>query len=103
MSTRAIYVDVDDTLIRSVGSKRIPLPTVVAAVRALHAQGVQFYLWSSGGADYARRAAVELDLEDCFQAFLPKPQAYIDDQSVQDWRYCQHVLPANVAALTAPS
>jgi len=95
MSTRVIYVDVDDTLIRSAGTKRIPLPGVVAAVRELYDQGVELYLWSSGGAEYAKRAAGEVGLEQCFVAFLPKPHRYIDDQAVHEWRYCQPVLPAN--------
>ncbi|QTD45928.1 hydrolase [Ottowia testudinis] len=97
MKPRTIYIDVDDTLVRSVGAKRVPMPGVVAAVRALHAQGALLYLWSSGGADYARQSAAELALSDCFIAFLPKPDSYIDDQSVDEWRYCRHVLPSNAA------
>jgi hypothetical protein len=97
MTPRIVFVDVDDTLVRSVGAKRIPMPGVVAAVHALHRQGVALYLWSSGGADYARASAVELGLQDCFLAFLPKPQAYIDDQPVHEWRFREHVLPSNAA------
>jgi cation transport ATPase len=95
MKTRVIFVDVDDTLVRSVGPKRIPMPAVVARVRELHAEGVVLYLWSSGGADYAQAAAKELGLEQCFAGFLPKPDAYLDDQAVHEWKYCQHVLPSN--------
>jgi len=94
---RIVFVDVDDTLVRSVGVKRIPMPGVVASVRALHQKGVQLYLWSSGGAEYARGSAVELGIEECFVAFLPKPHAYIDDQPVEEWRFCKHVLPSNAA------
>jgi predicted HAD superfamily phosphohydrolase YqeG len=97
MKPQVVYVDVDDTLIRSVGSKRIPMPAVVARVRELHASGASLFLWSSGGAEYARSAAIELGIESCFVAFLPKPDAYIDDQAVSEWRYCQHVLPSNAA------
>jgi cation transport ATPase len=92
-----IFVDVDDTLVRSVGAKRIPMPHVIAAVRGLAAQGASLYLWSSGGAAYARATAVELGLSDCFVGFLPKPHAYIDDQSIQEWQGCRHILPANAA------
>lgn len=95
--SRVIFVDVDDTLVRSVGTKRIPMPHVVAAVRGLTSQGASLYLWSSGGAAYARATAVELGLSDCFVDFLPKPHAYIDDQPVQDWQGCRHFLPANAA------
>ena len=95
MKPRVVFVDVDDTLIRSVGSKRIPMPAVVSQVRALGADGVVLYLWSSGGAEYARACATELGLEGCFAGFLPKPDAYLDDQPVHEWKYCRHVLPGN--------
>ena len=95
MKPRVVYVDVDDTLVRSVAAKRIPMPSVVAKVRSLHEGGTVLYLWSSGGAEYARAAAVELGIESCFVGFLPKPDAYLDDQPVHEWKYCQHVLPSN--------
>ena len=94
---KIVFVDVDDTLIRSVGAKRIPMPGVVARVRELHASGAEMYLWSSGGAEYARASAVELKLEECFAAFLPKPTSYIDDQPVSEWRFCKHVYPAGAS------
>lgn len=90
-----VFVDVDDTLIRSVGAKRIPMPAVVARVKAMHASGTVLYLWSSGGAEYAEASANELGIHECFVAFLPKPDAYVDDQAVHEWKYCRHVLPAN--------
>lgn len=95
MRQRVIFVDVDDTLIRSVGTKRIPMPSVVARVRELHNAGAKLYLWSSGGSEYAQESAAELGIVDCFSAFLAKPDVYIDDQSVDEWRYCRHVLPGN--------
>jgi cation transport ATPase len=91
-----VFVDVDDTLVRSVGTRRIPIPAVVAHVRRLHASGATLYLWSSGGADYCRETASELGVAECFAGFLPKPDAYIDDQAVADWRDCRHVHPAQV-------
>jgi FMN phosphatase YigB (HAD superfamily) len=90
-----VYVDVDDTLIRTVGSKRIPMPAVVAYVRRAAADGAELYCWSTGGAAYARAAAAELGIADCFAAFLPKPHVIVDDQAVADWRTCAHVLPSN--------
>jgi hypothetical protein len=96
MQRRTIFVDVDDTIVRSVGKTRIPIPPVIERLRELHRQGVELYLWSSGGGEYARAAAVELGIVECFVAFLPKPHVYIDDQAVHDWRYCRHVLPGNV-------
>jgi predicted HAD superfamily phosphohydrolase YqeG len=88
-----VYVDVDDTLVRSVSTKRIPMPRVVDRVRSLHRDGATLYLWSSGGADYARDTAHELGIAHLFTAFLPKPTIIIDDQPVSDWRYCEHTFP----------
>jgi hypothetical protein len=80
-----VFVDVDDTLVRSVGSKRIPMPSVVQHVRELRAQGAILYCWSAGGAEYARQSAEELGIVDCFTIFLPKPNVLIDDQSAANW------------------
>lgn len=80
-----IYVDVDDTLIRSAGSKRIPMPATVKLVRALHDHGAVLYLWSRGGAAYAREVAEELGIVQCFETFLPKPELLVDDASVEHW------------------
>lgn len=88
-----IYVDVDDTLVRSIGAKRIPMPGTIQRIKDLHALGHALYLWSSGGGDYAKEAAIELGLESLFIAFLPKPQLYIDDQEVHEWRTCRHIFP----------
>ncbi|ATB29546.1 hypothetical protein [Melittangium boletus] len=81
-----IYVDVDDTLVRSFGSKRIPMFPMVERVRELHERGAELYCWSTGGAAYARQTATELGLADCFVAFLPKPHLLLDDVAVKDWR-----------------
>lgn len=96
---RVIFVDVDDTLVRSVGNKRIPMPSVVAGIKMLFDEGAALYLWSSGGSDYARASAIELKIEHLFIAFLPKPDVYVDDQAVHDWRFCTHVLPTNASSL----
>jgi hydroxymethylpyrimidine pyrophosphatase-like HAD family hydrolase len=90
---QVVFVDVDDTLVRSVGTKRIPMPRVVDRVKSLHKDGAILYLWSSGGADYARDSAKELGIADLFTAFLPKPTIIIDDQPVSDWRDCKHSFP----------
>jgi phosphoglycolate phosphatase-like HAD superfamily hydrolase len=92
-----IYVDVDDTLVRTAGSKRIPMPAVVRHVRDLKEQGAELYCWSSGGADYARESADELGIVDCFIAFLPKPQVVLDDQEFAAWRRFLTVHPATCA------
>ena len=88
-----MFVDVDDTLVRTVGSKRIPMPRTIERVRELYASGATSYLWSSGGADYARESSIELGIEECFVGFLPKPNLMIDDQEVLDWRYLEFERP----------
>lgn len=96
----AVYVDVDDTLVRSVGSKRIPIPRVIQHVRELHAQGATLYCWSAGGADYARSSAEETGIADCFIAFLPKPNVLIDDQNMSNWPRITTVHPASCDGLS---
>jgi cation transport ATPase len=93
MKTKIIFVDVDDTLVRTIGSKRIPMPASIAHVKQLFLEGYELYLWSSGGAQYAEDSALELGIHGCFKGFLPKPKQYIDDQAFSDWRYLQHVHP----------
>ena len=95
------YVDVDDTLVRSFGSKRIPMTEMVRHIHELNGAGVVLYAWSSGGAEYARESAKELELEDCFRALLPKPNVIIDDQSPAEWRRLVHVHPGEAASKTA--
>jgi len=98
-----VYVDVDDTLFRSVGNKRIPMPRVVDRVRSLSQEGAILYLWSSGGADYARRSAQELGIAELFAGFLPKPTIIIDDHHRRPTRDRMAVLrtyPSNVLLMT---
>ena len=91
METRSIeefnvFVDVDDTLIRSYGSKRIPITATIEHIKALKKQGATLYCWSSGGAKYAENTARELGILDIFEAFLPKPQMLLDDRDITSWR-----------------
>jgi phosphoserine phosphatase len=86
---RVIFVDVDDTLVRSFGSKRIPMGPMVERVAALKQAGADLYCWSSGGAAYAEASARELGIHDCFTGFLPKPQVLIDDVLITAWKLTQ--------------
>ena len=90
-----VYVDVDDTLVRSIGTKHIPMPATIARVRELHDQGAILYCWSTGGADYARESAIELGIAECFVEFLPKPHWILDDQEPASWRGFKCVHPSN--------
>jgi phosphoglycolate phosphatase-like HAD superfamily hydrolase len=94
-----VYVDVDDTLVRSFGSKRMPMASMIALVRALKQRGALLYCWSSGGGEYARMAAAEVGLDDCFEAFLPKPHVLLDDVHVGRWKLLQ-LHPAECASMT---
>jgi phosphoglycolate phosphatase-like HAD superfamily hydrolase len=98
-----IYIDVDDTLIRSAGARRIPIPALVGLVQDLANRGAALYCWSSGGADYAQSVAEELGIADCFRAFLPKPDIVVDDQPLPAWSRLLHVLPANLTLETLDS
>lgn len=101
--TLVVYVDVDDTLVRSFGSKQIPMASTVDRVRALAAQeGVVLYCWSSGGAEYAERVARGLEIQDLFTAFLPKPNLMLDDVHPGQWRDLLVVHPNEAAHLEAP-
>ena len=77
-----VYVDVDDTLVRSAGTKRMPIPSIVAHVKELAKADAELYCWSTAGAEYARSTARELGIEALFVAFLPKPNVLIDDQDI---------------------
>jgi hypothetical protein len=90
-----IFVDVDDTIVRSAGTKRIPIPNVIQHVRNLKDQGAILFCWSSGGAEYARKSAEEFGINDCFEAFLPKPNIMIDDQMITDWKRITCIHPTS--------
>ncbi|HVJ83303.1 MAG TPA: HAD family hydrolase [Planctomycetia bacterium] len=89
-----IFVDVDDTLVRNAGAKRIPMLAAIEHVKELAAAGAELYCWSSGGADYARAVAAEFGLAERFRAFLPKPHVMLDDQPPSQWRRLVVVHPA---------
>jgi hypothetical protein len=91
-----VFVDVDDTFVRTVGTKRIPIPKVIEHVKQLKQTGAKLYCWSSGGAEYAQNSAIEFGIDDCFEAYMPKPNVMIDDQNVVDWRLCLEIHPQEI-------
>ena len=91
-----VYVDVDDTLVRSAGTKRMPIPSVVAHVKELAKANTELYCWSTAGAEYARSTARELGIEALFVAFLPKPNVLIDDQDIGTWKRFTVVHPLGI-------
>lgn len=100
MLPRVVFIDVDDTIVRSAGSKQIPISSSIQVVRELHQRGVALYLWSSGGAEYAQTTARDLGIEACFVGFLPKPNAIIDDVPLATWPL-QEFHPNEAASLNA--
>lgn len=82
---KVIYIDVDDTLIRSAGSKRIPITHMIELVKQLYAAGVELYCWSRAGRQHAINVALEYKIYGCFTAFLTKPDLLIDDTLFTDW------------------
>lgn len=95
-----VYVDVDDTLLRSAGTKTMPIPRVVEHVKGLAESGTDLYCWSAAGAEYARSTAHTLGIEHCFAGFLPKPNIAIDDQEMSAWKRFAVVHPLNAASKT---
>ncbi len=102
LSTRfpVAFVDIDDTLIRSMGTKRIPMPNVVRKIIEAKEEGMQLYCWSSGGAEYAERSASELKIHHLFEGFLPKPTLMVDDRTPDEWRYLKCLHPNQVTSMT---
>lgn len=92
---QVIFVDVDDTLIRTFGTKQIPIPGTVQFVRDMFNAGNVLYCWSRGGAEYSREVAVKLGIDNCFVCFLPKPDVVVDDRLDQLLDYCKFIHPNN--------
>ncbi len=95
-----IFVDVDDTLIRSFGAKQIPIPNAIRYVRDMFNAGNLLYCWSRGGAQYSRDVATKLGIADCFVCFLPKPDVVIDDRLEQLLDHCEFIHPNNAVSRT---
>jgi len=90
-----IFVDVDDTLIRSFGPKQIPIPNAIDYVREMFNVGNVLYCWSRGGAQYSRDIATKLGIADCFVCFLPKPDVVLDDRLENLLDHCEFIHPMN--------
>jgi phosphoserine phosphatase len=95
-----VYVDVDNTLVRTSGAGRVPLPEMVKHVADLKREGAVLFCWSSAGACYAQKVAEELQIAHCFSNFLPKPHVEIDDQAITDWPYFRHFYPTQASRHT---
>ena|SRR5579859_7310269 len=76
MKNANIFVDVDLTLVDAKGQL---LPGVADALAQLKAKGCHLYLWSTNGADYARKVAGLHGLSGMFEGCSAKPDIIIDD------------------------
>lgn len=93
--TLVIYVDVDDTLIRTLGTKRVPIPTAISHVRALHTQGAVLYL-SAVAVNNMLGECARYGYRGMLRRILAKTSnSKFDDQQVSEWRYCRTVHPSN--------
>lgn len=76
MSNVAVFVDVDLTLVDE--HQRLK-PNAVEGLLTLAEAGCRLYLWPTGGANYCRAIAERYEVAPLFEAFLPKPDVFIDD------------------------
>jgi phosphoglycolate phosphatase-like HAD superfamily hydrolase len=76
MKNANIFVDVDMTLVDA--NKKL-LPGAPEALTKLRDKGCHLFLWSTNGADYARKVAGLYNLTDMFEGFAAKPDIIIDD------------------------
>jgi len=93
------YVDVDDTLVRSVGAKAIPIPATIIWVKSIDLSANNIYLWSRGGAEYAKSVAQSLGIDHLISAFLPKPDVLIDDQHLSEWGHLREYHPNQLGSV----
>jgi phosphoglycolate phosphatase-like HAD superfamily hydrolase len=76
MKNANIFVDVDMTLIDANGRLR---HGAAEALTRLKDKGTHLFLWSTNGADYAKKVAKINGLEPLFEGFSAKPDIIIDD------------------------
>lgn len=76
MKNANIFIDVDLTLVDAQGRL---LEGAREALQRFRDKGCHLFLWSSVGADYARKVAATHQLTDFFEGFVAKPDIAIDD------------------------
>lgn len=76
MKNANVFIDVDLTL---VDANQKLLPGATEALAKLRDKGCHLFLWSTNGADYARKIASLYHLTEMFEGFAAKPDIIIDD------------------------
>lgn len=105
-STRAVFFDVDDTLViwdwkqynpnhndlvkivnENSGCMEMVMPHErhITLMRQFKARGHTVYVWSAGGADWAAQVCKVLDIENVVDYVIDKPNWYVDDLNSADW------------------
>src|SRR5258706_2725544 len=69
MKNANVFVDANKNL----------LPGAAEALAKLRDKGCHLFLWSTNGADYARKIASLYSLTEMFEGFIAKPDIIIDD------------------------
>src|SRR5882757_10484823 len=76
MKNANVFVDVDLTL---VDANKNLFPGAPEALGKLRDKGCHLFLWSTNGAEYARKIAGLYGLTEMFEGFVAKPDIIIDD------------------------
>ena len=76
MKNANVFVDVDLTLVDANGRL---LPGAAEGLEKLKAKGCHLFLWSTNGAEYARKMANLHHLAEMFEGIVSKPDIIIDD------------------------
>jgi phosphoserine phosphatase len=99
-STKAIYIDIDNTLVFSlreyphevthevvkVGGRKFWVHAPhIEMMRDFKARGHSLIVWSAGGAEWAEAVIVALKLTDLVDVVLSKPDWYIDDKKASEF------------------
>ena len=90
--TKAIFVDVDGTLI---GGSSINHP-LIAWIDERKADGFSLTLWSARGERYARQVADRLQVTDRFDHIIAKPGYIVDDQG---WFWIKHTQTIDLSTI----
>jgi hypothetical protein len=90
------FIDIDDTMIRSIGTKRIPITDTIKFIKNIDTKIDSIYLWSRGGAEYTKEIADSLGIAHLISGFLPKPDVMIDDQRISDWAHLKQLYPTEI-------
>jgi hypothetical protein len=88
-----IYIDVDDTLIRTFGTKQIPIPRSADYFRRMHMSYTDGVELEQTILETLRQSSVSIS--DLSASFLPKPDIVLDDRLEILLEHCEFIHPNN--------